>query len=134
MLVDNQPAVHTANNPVNSKASRHFEIKMHAARGAVLSGAITVKHCPGALMIADILSKPFTGDKRAIFEGLRKQLLNDEVNPDTKGKIKGGAPGSRNQGPHRTPERASGAGVETEGPNPETLALATATDGTEPMA
>lgn len=58
LRVDNQSAISIARNAVSTKRSRHYEIKWHVFREAVLSGEVTLIYVPTQEQLADIMTKP----------------------------------------------------------------------------
>lgn len=55
---DNQGALALAQNPVNHKRSKHFEVKLHAIREWVAKKVLRVIYVPSQDNVADILTKP----------------------------------------------------------------------------
>lgn len=68
---DNQVAKRMAEE-VSTRRSKHIDIKFHYVREQVASGAVIIKDCRSADMVADILTKPLA---RQQFTALRQRLL-----------------------------------------------------------
>jgi hypothetical protein len=59
LKVDNTAAIVLAQTPVVSgKRTKHIDVRYHFSRECVLRGEITIVHCPGDDMLADIFTKP----------------------------------------------------------------------------
>jgi hypothetical protein len=54
---DNQPAIHIATNPVTSRHSKHFDVRLHYTREKLQDGLINIVYCETADMVADMLTK-----------------------------------------------------------------------------
>jgi hypothetical protein len=54
---DNQPAIHIASNPVTSRHSKHFDVRLHFTREKLQDGLINIAYCPTSDMVADMLTK-----------------------------------------------------------------------------
>jgi len=54
---DNQPAIHIASNPVTSRHSKHFDVRLHFTREKIQDGLINIVYCPTSDMVADMLTK-----------------------------------------------------------------------------
>ena len=54
---DNQPCLHIAHNPVTSGRTKHVNLRYHWIRQHIKSGAIDVKWCATAEMLADLFTK-----------------------------------------------------------------------------
>ena len=57
IFVDNQPALHLANNMTTSGRSKHFAIRMTFVRDEVKAGTVRLEHKPTGDMLADMLTK-----------------------------------------------------------------------------
>ena len=73
ILSDSQSAVGMAFDPISFKNTKHIMRAAEFLRDLVLKGHVILKHVPGTLMIADILTK---APARATFIELVK-LLDD---------------------------------------------------------
>ena len=67
LLVDNQPAIHIAQNPVCHSRIKHIRLDYHYIREAVQSGLIDLEYIPTKKQLADITTKILP---RETFEGL----------------------------------------------------------------
>jgi hypothetical protein len=63
IYADNQGAIHIAHNNITSQRSKHFDIKLHYTRQAIMDKKITVKYIPTEDMLADQLTKPVGKNK-----------------------------------------------------------------------
>ena len=68
---NNQGAIDLTKNPEFHARTKHIDIQHHFVRKIVVSGLMTVQHCPTNDMIADGLTKPL---QRVKFERFVKQL------------------------------------------------------------
>ena len=68
---DNQSAIAIANNPVNHKRTKHFDIRYHYIRNEIRNKIIKLEYIPSNENLAGIFTK-LTG--KIIFERLRIQL------------------------------------------------------------
>ena len=75
-MVDNQPAVTLAKNPVLHDRSKHIDIKFHFLRDYVDGGQIVIEFVETGRQLADILTKSLG---RLRFMELRKMIGMDEV-------------------------------------------------------
>ena len=66
ILTDSECALGLLANPQNTARSKHIDVKYHYARERALAGDVVFHHVPGALNVADILTKPSVG--RAKFD------------------------------------------------------------------
>ena len=60
---DNQGAIALSKNAVNHQRSKHIDIRYHFIRTQVNNGAVMIRYCPSADMIADVMTKPPTRAK-----------------------------------------------------------------------
>ena len=75
-MVDNQPAITLAKNPVLHDQSKHIDIKFHFLRDYIDGGQIVIEFVDTVRQLADIL----TISLRCLrFMGLRKMIGMDEV-------------------------------------------------------
>jgi len=58
LLVDNASAVKLAKNPEYHKRSKHVDVRYHFVREKFIEGELHIKHVPGTLQVADIMTKP----------------------------------------------------------------------------
>ena len=75
-MVDNQPAIALAKNPVLHDRSKHIDIKFHFLRDCIDGGQIVIDFVGTGRQLADILTKSL-GCLR--FMELRKMIGMDEV-------------------------------------------------------
>ena len=75
-MVDNQPAIALAKNPVLYDRSKHIDIKFHFLRDCVDGGQIVIEFVEIGKQLADILTKSL---ERLWFMELRKMIGMDEV-------------------------------------------------------
>jgi hypothetical protein len=68
---DNQSTIKLVNNPVLHSRTKHIDIKYHFTRDSVKNGHIKINYCGTKDMIADILTKPLSGN---IFQKLRHDM------------------------------------------------------------
>ena len=76
LMVDNQPAIALAKNPVLHDRSKHIDIKFHFLRDCVDGGQIVIEFVEIGKQLADILTKSL---ERLWFMELRKMIGMDEV-------------------------------------------------------
>jgi hypothetical protein len=76
LMVDNQPAIALAKNPVLHDRSKHIDIKFHFLRDCVDGGQIVIEFVETGRQLADILTKSLG---RLWFMELRKMIGMDEV-------------------------------------------------------
>ena len=76
LMVDNQPTIALAKNPVLHDRSKHIDIKFHFLRGCVDGGQIVIEYVETGRQLADILTKSLG---RLRFIKLRKMIGMDEV-------------------------------------------------------
>ena len=76
MLVDNQPTIALAKNPVLHDRSKHIDVKFHFLRDCVDGGQIVIEFVDTGRQLADILTKSLG---RLRFVELRKMIGMDEV-------------------------------------------------------
>ncbi|KAK6119249.1 hypothetical protein DH2020_047012 [Rehmannia glutinosa] len=81
--VDNQSSISLANNPVHHSQTKYFELDLHFIRDKVLQKIVRVQHVPSLNQIANIITKPLSGQ---FFVRLRNQL---SVLPHTSLKLRG---------------------------------------------
>ena len=72
LLVDNQPAIHIAQNPVCHSRIKHIRLDYHYIREAVQSGLVDLEYIPTKEQLADITTKVLPKDT---FEGLTARCL-----------------------------------------------------------
>ena len=58
LMVDNQPAIALAKNPVLHDRSKHIDVKFHFLREYVDGGQIVIEFVETARQLADVLTKP----------------------------------------------------------------------------
>ena len=58
LMVDNQPAIALAKNPVLYDRSKHIDVKFHFLRDCVDGGQIVIEFVETDRQLADILTKP----------------------------------------------------------------------------
>ena len=58
LMVDNQPAIALAKNPVLHDRSRHIDVKLHFLRDCVDGGQIVIEFVETGRQLADVLTKP----------------------------------------------------------------------------
>ena len=75
-MVDNQPAIALAKNPVLHDRSKHIDIKFHFLRNCVDGGQIVIEFVETGRQLADILTKSL---ERQRFMELKKMIGMDEV-------------------------------------------------------
>lgn len=59
---------------ISTGVTKHIASKYYYATDLLKKGVVTIRHCPTKLMIADILTKPFSGKK---FNEMSKRLRNE---------------------------------------------------------
>ncbi|GER52645.1 transposon Ty1-DR1 gag-pol polyprotein [Striga asiatica] len=69
--VDNRGAVYLASNPVYHARKKHLELDLHFIREKVESKVVSVQHVPSCEQVADIFTKPLTGQS---YTNLRNRL------------------------------------------------------------
>jgi hypothetical protein len=57
ILADNQESIKLAQNESTSKRTKHFDIRYHFTKNAILEGEITLQYCSTTEMVADIMTK-----------------------------------------------------------------------------
>ena len=72
LLVDNQPAIHIAQNPVCHSRIKHIRLDYHYIREAVQSGLVDLEYIPTKEQLADITTKVLP---RETFEDLAARCL-----------------------------------------------------------
>ena len=75
-MVDNQPAITLAKNPVLHDRSKHIDIKFHFLRNCIDGWQIVIEFVETGRELADILTKSLG---RPRFMELRKMIGMDEV-------------------------------------------------------
>ena len=93
-MVDNQPAIALAKNPILHDRSKHIDVKFHFLRDCVDEGQIVIEFVETGRQLADVLIKPlgrlrFTELKKmidmegvqGIIVGLGKELLDNLLLP-----------------------------------------------------
>ena len=75
-MVDNQPAIALAKNPVLHDRSKHIDIKFHFLRDCVDGGQIVIEFVETDRQLADILTKSL---RCLRFMERRKMIGMDEV-------------------------------------------------------
>ncbi|XP_025679063.1 uncharacterized mitochondrial protein AtMg00810-like [Arachis hypogaea] len=83
---DNLSAVLLAANPILHSKSKHFEIDLHFVRDHVNSKDIKVSHIPGAMQVADILTKAVSSENFLHFR--RKLNIKELDNINATGELK----------------------------------------------
>ena len=58
LMVDNQPAIALAKNPVLHDRSKHIDVKFHFLRDYVDGGQIVIDFVETSRQLADVLTKP----------------------------------------------------------------------------
>jgi hypothetical protein len=76
LMVDNQPAISLAKNPILHNRSKHIDIKFHFLRVCVNGGQIVIEFIETGRQLTDILTKSLG---RLPFMELRKMICMDEV-------------------------------------------------------
>jgi len=76
LMVDNQPTIALAKNPVLHDRSKHIDIKFHFLRDCIDEGQIVIEFVETGRQLADILTKSL---RRLWFMELRKMIGMDEV-------------------------------------------------------
>ena len=76
LMLDNQPAIALAKNPVLYDRSKHIDIKFHFLRDCIDGGQIVIEFAKTGRQLADILTKSL---RRLRFMELRKMIGMDEV-------------------------------------------------------
>lgn len=66
---DNKASQDLVKNPEHHDRSKHIDVQYHYTREVMADGLITVKQIPTNEMIADVLTKPLTGEKFTKFRG-----------------------------------------------------------------
>ena len=93
-MVDNQPAIALAKNPVLHDRSKHIDVKFHFLRDCIDGGKIAIEFVETGRQLADVLTKPlsrlrFTELKKIIgmegvlglAAGLAEELLSNLLLP-----------------------------------------------------
>ena len=75
-MVDNQPAITLAKNPVLHDRSKHIDIKFHFLRDCIDGGQIVIEFVETGRQLVDILTKSL---ERLRFMELRKMIGINEV-------------------------------------------------------
>lgn len=73
---DNQACIQIADNPISQRRTRHIDIHYHFVRDYIQDDYITLKCCPTAHMLADIMTKVM---HRPIFQKLRNKIIGDVI-------------------------------------------------------
>ena len=76
LMVDNQPAIALAKNPVLHDRSKHIDVKFHFLRDCVNGGQIIIEFIETGQQLADVLTKPLG---RLRFTELKKMIGMVEV-------------------------------------------------------
>ena len=76
LMVDNQPAIALAKNPVLHDWSKHIDVKCHFLRDCVDEGQIVIEFVETGQQLADVLTKPLG---RLRFMELKKMIGMVEV-------------------------------------------------------
>ena len=71
---DNQACIQIADNPISQRRTRHVDIRYHFVRDYIEDGTVSVKYCPTAQMLADIMTKIMP---KPTFARLRDKVIND---------------------------------------------------------
>ena len=58
LMVDNQPAIALAKNPILHDRSKHIDMKFHFLRDCVDGGQIVIEFVETGRQLADVLTKP----------------------------------------------------------------------------
>ena len=77
LMEDNQGAIAIAHNPVDHARTKHIDIRYHFVREAVQERFVELKYCSSRNMIADLLTKPLSGEQ---FKRLRQAMGLDVLN------------------------------------------------------
>ena len=75
-MVDNQPAIALAKNPVLHDQCKHIDIKFHFLRDYIDGGQIVIEFVETGRQLADVLTKPLG---RLRFTELKKMIGMVEV-------------------------------------------------------
>lgn len=62
IYVDNQSAIKLANNIEFHKRSKHIDLRIHFFRDIVSKGVIQIEYVPSKQQLADIFTKPLSGE------------------------------------------------------------------------
>ena len=76
LMVDNQPAIALAKNPVLHDQSKHIDMKFHFLRDCVDGGQIVIEFVETARQLADVLTKPL---RRLRLMELKEMIGMEEV-------------------------------------------------------
>ena len=76
LMVDNQPVIAPAKNPVPHDRSKHIDVKFHFLRDCVNGGQIVIEFVETGRQLADVLTKLFG---RPQFMELKKMIGMVEV-------------------------------------------------------
>ena len=71
LMVDNQPAIALAKNPIHHDWSKHLNVKFHFLRDCVDGGQIVIEFVETSWQLADVLTKPLVR--------LRLTVLNEMI-------------------------------------------------------
>ena len=71
LMVDNQPAIALAKNPVLHDRSKHIDVKFHFLRDCIDGGQIVIEFVETGRQLVDVLTKPFS---RLWFSELKKMI------------------------------------------------------------
>ena len=77
LMVDNQPAIALAKNPVLHDRSKHIDVKFHFLMDCVDGEQIVIKFVETGRQLADVLTKPLG---RLRFTELKKMISTMETN------------------------------------------------------
>ena len=94
LMVDNQPAIALAKNPVLHDRRKHIDVKFHFLRDCVDGGQIVIKFVETGRQLVDVLTKPLgrlrlmdlkemisMEEVQGIAVGLGKELLDNLLLP-----------------------------------------------------
>ena len=76
LMVDNQPTIALAKNPVLHDRSKHIDVKFHFLRDCVDGGQIVIEFVETGRQLADVLTKPLS---RLWFTELKKMIVIEGV-------------------------------------------------------
>ncbi|KAK7576778.1 hypothetical protein V9T40_013064 [Parthenolecanium corni] len=71
---DNQPVINLTNNPINSKRSKHIDVRFRYTKEMIQNGFITLKYISTDHQLGDIFTKSLGKIKFVYFRGLLKVI------------------------------------------------------------